>query len=114
MSKGLDALLAHYRQHERQSMLVPEMKGADGKPMRVYWQLLTPEERDELFAAGVPDDVDVVIRKAQDADGSPLFSPEDRLKMRKAARSSLVTRLSRAMLDLDGVTEEAVEDARKN
>jgi hypothetical protein len=112
--KALEALLAHYKAHERQSVVVPELKDENGQPMRVFWQLLTIQERDEMRDGDMLGDVDVVIRKAQDIEGKPLFKAEDKLKMQKAGAANVLNRLARMMLSGDAITAEAVEDARKN
>jgi hypothetical protein len=113
MSKVLEAALAHYRANETKSVLVPEWK-VDAKPVRVFWRLLTPQERDDLTVAGEIQDVDVVVKKALDKDGKRLFADGDELKLKMASSNKLMRRLAALMLDVTEVTQQGVEDAKGN
>lgn len=52
----------------------------DGKPLRVFWTPMTVSEADRLSEyRGRPEgDVYVLIEKARDAEGKPLFTLEDK------------------------------------
>jgi hypothetical protein len=104
---------AHYNLNRQQFIDVPEW-GENGTPLRVYWRLLTIEQREKLFAMQNRTDVDILIAMATDADGKPLFDKADKPELRLNADAAIITRIATRMLGADRVTEATVEQAEKN
>lgn len=109
---ALEAIIEHYKKHERQHIDVPEW-GAARKPLRIYWMLLTVSERLELLR-NAESDAHVLVAKARDGNGARMFQPGDELKIMRCADSAIVTRIANAMLGGARVSESAVEQAEKN
>lgn len=94
--RAIDAATAHYKAVKTDSILVPEWK-LDGKPLRIYWRPLNLAERAKLYNGGVLDIeayATILILKALDEKGKPLFSHDDLHFLTCDVDSSIVTRVA--------------------
>lgn len=117
MSKAIDRIIKHYKDHEKQHMDVPEWADEKGAPLRIHWRLLTPADAKELARrseAGENSDLDIFVRYALDADGRKLFDAEDKLKLERAGELHIISRVARAMVGPAKLAEARVEEALKN
>lgn len=109
--RAIDAALAHMQDLGTKHIDVPEWKIA-GAPLRVYWTPMTLKEREALFRGGdlkLTGYADVLIRKAMDEQGNPLFTLEDAPKLRGFVESGVIQRIAYAIL-----AAPTIEDAEKN
>jgi hypothetical protein len=117
MSKAIDRILKHYREHEKQYIDVPEWADEHGVPLRIHWRLLTPADAKEIqrrSEAGENSDLDIFVRYALDSDGKKMFDAEDKLKLERAGELHIISRVARAMVGPAKVIEARVEVAVKN
>lgn len=110
---AIDVIIGDYKARSKQSIDIPEW-GTDGVPMTIFWNLLTIEQRQKVFANTNRTDVDVLIMMARDGNGDPMFTKEDKPKLVVSADASIITRIALKMLGTGRVTDAAVEDAVKN
>lgn len=109
---AIEAVVADYQRRKQQHIDVPEWQ-VDGQPLRIYWDLLTIEQRKKLVATGRTD-VDVLVAMAKDSDGKPLFSLEDKPKLKLQADASIITRIAARMLGQLALSDADIEEAEKN
>lgn len=113
--KALDLILQHYKDHKRQWVDVPEWRQENGKPLRIYWDLMTVAAAEELGQADPSLDLDIFVRYARDASGQLMFADkEDKLKLRVSADQAIISRVARLMVGPARLLEEALEQAEKN
>lgn len=112
--KASDIIINHYKAHEKQWVDVPEWPDEAGKPLRIYWKLMTVAEAEAFSKADASMDLDIFVRFAQDGAGKKMFDPEDRLKMRVSADSNIISRVARLMVGPARTLEVMVDDAEKN
>jgi hypothetical protein len=112
--KAADLIITHYKAHERQWVDIPEWKDEAGKPLRVFWKLMTVAEAEAFTKSDALMDLDIFVRFAQDANGKKLFDVEDKLKLRVSADSSIISRVARLMVGPARTLDPMVEDAEKN
>lgn len=108
----IDRVKQHFHDLGRKSIEVPEW-GEPGAPLVIHWTPLTPREHRKLTA---PNDglsarllVSVLIEKAQDSAGRPLFTEADRPVFMEQADVHVVRRVAMAI-----IAEASPEDAEKN
>ncbi len=110
--RAIDRATAHFRSLGTLSLHVPEWS-EEGEEFRVYWTPLTIGERAKLFKDGASVNlatyVDLIVMKALDAQGQPLFTLEDKPRLRNTVSSDVVMRIGLEMLKAP-----SVEDAEKN
>lgn len=109
--RAIDAALAHMSEIGTRSIEVPEWQ-IDGKALVVYWTPMTLKEREVLFRGGdlkLTSYADVLIKKALDENGKPLFTLEDAPKLRGFVESGVVQKIAYAIL-----APVSIEDAEKN
>jgi hypothetical protein len=109
----IDAIVGDYKARAKQSIDVPEW-GTDGVPLTIFWNLLTIEQRQKLFANPGRTDVDVLIMMARTASDEPMFGKEDKPKLVVSADASVITRVALLMLGTGKLTDAAIDDALKN
>jgi hypothetical protein len=114
MGNAADRIIAHYKAHEKQWVDVPEWPGADGKPLRIFWKLMTVHEAEEFAKTDASTDLDIFVRFARDAENRKLFDAEDKLKLRVSADSSIISRVARLMVGPARTLSDMVDDAEKN
>ena len=113
--KALDVILHHYKDHKQQWTDVPEWKQENGKPLRIYWTLMTVAAAEELGQANAALDLDVFVRYARDSSGALMFADkEDKLKLRVSADQAIISRVARLMVGPARTLTEAIEDEEKN
>lgn len=110
----IEQITAHFKANETLFIDVPEWAGADGVPLRIYWKLLTVEQRRKLHARDDRTDVDVLIAMALDGDGKKMFTIEHKPLLLRHASAEIITRVVEAMLRLTHLTDKLIEDAEKN
>lgn len=114
-TKAIDRVKAHYRQlsDEPATIRVPEWDDETGE-FTVHFTPLTLYER-QLLTRGKPTDqemaVNVLILKAKDKDGAALFTKEDKQDLMRAAASSVIKRISQAIVDGSNMGEDEVAAA---
>lgn len=112
MAKAIDAITGHYNGIKEQFLDVPEW--GDGEaPLRIYWNRLTIESRRKLLAMG-RDEADILVGMAIDRDGTPMFTIEDKPKLRMHADEAVIRRVALAMVGDDAVLKKDVDAAEKN
>jgi hypothetical protein len=110
--RAIEAITGHYKQNQKQFIDVPEW-GSDGAPLRIYWNLLTVEQRNKLNATG-KNDVDGLVMLALDEQGNRMFDLADKPLLLTQADAGIVSRIVAAMLSSTWLTKESVDDAAKN
>lgn len=111
--RAIDAVTGHYNANADRHIDVPEWS-VDGKPLRVHWRLMTIEQRQKLFSVPDRTDVDIMVSMARDDAGQPMFTLEDKPKLKVAADAAIITRIATKMLGAERITEAQVEAAEKN
>ncbi|MDQ2084767.1 hypothetical protein RA307_31700 [Xanthobacteraceae bacterium Astr-EGSB] len=114
MGTAADIIISHYKKHARQWVDVPEWKTADGKPLRIHWQLMTVAEAEDFAKSDASMDLDIFVRYAQDKSGQKMFDAEDRLKLRLAGDAHIISRIARLMTGPARTLEDMVDGAEKN
>lgn len=109
----IDRARAHYAAHGAESLDVPEW-GDEAGPLRVYWTPVTCAERQKItnrYKDGQSQEalVYVLILKACDAKGNPLFSLDDKPALMNGVDVAVVDRIASAIL-----TAPSVDDMEKN
>ncbi len=118
--EALKAAIAHLKSLGRPHFDVPEWQvPAEGteqdgkpktKPLRIHYAPLTIVEREQILAAD-NSDVSIMIARAKDENGNPLFSVEDEPVLRRAASFHVINRIATVLFALPSLT---VEGAAKN
>lgn len=92
---------------------VPELPDADGKPLSIYYRMITLEDLATIHELDGSNwqkqSPRLVVMKACDADGKLLFAPGDVVTLREEAPPEIVNRIALAMLG-----RVSLEDAEKN
>jgi hypothetical protein len=112
--KAADLIISHYKAHEKQWVDVPEWKDEQGKALRIYWKLMTVAEAEAFSKSDAAMDLDIFIRYAQDTAGKKMFDVEDKLKLRVAGDSNIISRVARLMVGPARTLSEIVDDTEKN
>jgi hypothetical protein len=98
----IDRARAHYDSLPRKRIEVPEW-GEDGEPFVIHATPMTVAHSDKIAAKGNSNKaemfVDVLILKAQDADGNLIFSEKDRHALTRQVDRHVVARVAMAILD---------------
>ncbi|MEK9751746.1 MAG: hypothetical protein VW338_00845 [Rhodospirillaceae bacterium] len=109
----LDRARAHLADRERGRLEVPEW-GEEGRPLVVTWSPMTVRQHNKIYPPGKPvgstNAVMVVIVKAQDEAGKPLFTEADRPALEDEVDSAVVSRIANAIL----ASRQTVKEAEKN
>lgn len=109
----IDQITEHFESFGRQHIDVPEWGKPNGPPVAIYWRPMTIADRRKVTKRGQDPDismfVDVLLLKALDAEGGPMFREEDRFTLMNRAESSVITRVASAILAVP-----SIEDAEKN
>ena len=112
---AIDTILRHYEAHEKQHIDIPEWAGPDGAPLRIYWKLMTVEDAEAFTKSDAKLDLDIFVRFALDAAGARMFPDlEHKIKLRKKADNSIISRVARAMIGPAKTIGPMVEAAEKN
>lgn len=120
----LAAAMKHFAADDAFEVRVPEW-GTEAEPCILYARPWTMEDRMAVapkLRAGDPSWlVDVIVRKALDADGNKLFTVAHAPLMRKRVDPDVIERLAGEILmrggadrDTAGVSAESIEDAEGN
>lgn len=109
--RAIERLVAHYKANKSQSIMI---RLGDGEPLAIFWDLMTLERRDELFAMPGRRDVDVVIAMAKDAEGKALFDVADKPLLMLSTDAFLIKALAEKMLGADRSLDDLVKAAEKN
>ncbi len=116
--KAIERAKAHFKQlvDEPMEIRVPEWD-IDGDEFTVYATPLTLQDR-VILTRNNPNQIEmaanILILKAKDKEGKPLFGKEDKPDLMRAASSSVIKRISEAIVDGSNADEAAVEEAEKN
>ena len=112
--KPSDIIIQHYKQHERQYEDVPEWPASDGKPLRIFWKLMTVADAEDFARSTASMDLDIFVRFAQDANGRKMFDIDDKQKLRVCADSNIISRIARLMVGPARALQPMVDEAVKN
>lgn len=112
--KAADIIVAHYKAHKQQWADVPEWKVEGGKPLRIFWTLMTVAEAEEFIKTDAAMDLDIFIRFARDVNGQKMFDIEDKHNLRVSADSNIISRVARLMVGPARTLETMVDDEIKN
>jgi hypothetical protein len=104
-SKAIQAAVKHRNEVGLLWLDVPEWV-VDGKPLRVHWRLITLAEYQNL--AGQTN-ADIVIMKALDASGEPLFTVEDKPELRAHVDANVLARIADAVVSSRPKSQEQAE-----
>ena len=114
--RAIDRIIAHWK----------ATKGAKGKAvafggLEVHWRPWTLGEQDRIFGPFTNERGQVIMRpavfarmlvvKAEDADGNPLFDVAEEIELLAEADPQEVTRIGSLMMDDLNRTNEAAADA---
>lgn len=119
MSKAIERVKAHYKAlaEEPLEIRVPEWD-QDGDEFTVYSTPMTMHERQKILMGNPSDQevsVNVVILKAKDKDGNPVFTKEDKQTLMRSASSSVIKRISQAIINYSNQgAQDDVEELVKN
>ena len=98
----------HFRGREMQVIEVPEW-GDDNAPLLVYARPLTMADKNVLARGSDGNDlgvfVDVIIMKAETADGEKLFTKMDKPQFMRGVDPEVITRVASAILRTDSVED---------
>src|SRR5215471_3381114 len=113
MGVAIDAAVAHF-----EAQGVRKMKVEEWGDLEVYWRPLTLFEKRKIFPAGKSVEqtvaADVLIHKALDKDGKPLFELADRERLMRQVDQAIVDRIvGRILGSATASLSDAVEDAEK-
>lgn len=120
--RAIDIITTDYTERKVQHIDVPEWQvqnegaGPDDpktKPLRVYWNLLTIEER-KKYSGSSGGDVDWFFMMARDEKGERIFTLEDKPKLKMHADAAIITRIVAKMVGINRLTAADVEEAEKN
>lgn len=100
----LDAALAHYKALGSPSFVVPEWGD-----LRIFYQPLTIAARMPLAKA---DNLAIVVARAKDEAGAPLFDADDEQKMKRAVSAQIVDRIADELFGLPAVRRRPVADTK--
>lgn len=110
MPSIIDRVTAHYEK-EPEKIEVPEWPDENGTPTVIYAKPLTLSERQKLKKIS-DDDIELaaalLIMKAKDSKGEPLFTLDDKQKLMRNADSKVIVRISSRILGSE------VKDAEGN
>ena len=114
--KMIDRAKAHYKRlaDEPQEIRVPEWDDETGECI-IYATPLTLAERVRLdkHSSNQPEmAVEMVILKAKDRDGNPLFTREDKIPLMRATDEKVIARIAQHIARAD--IQAMVEEAEKN
>lgn len=110
--RAIDAALAHMSKLGTRSIEVPEWTADGDTPFKVYWKPMTLAERERIFRGGelkLTGYADVLVKKALDEQGEPMFTLEDAPKLRNSVESGVVQRIALQILQA-----AKIEDLEKN
>ena len=122
----IEQVAAHYNANKQQHIDVPEwgvdveQAGPDGtprtvrQPLRIYWQLLTVDRRQQVFSQSEHHDVDILVAMAEDQNGKKLFGIGDKPQLKLAADAVVITRVVMKMIGSARLTDAMVDAAEKN
>ena len=104
---------AHLESLSDQVLEVPEW-GEDGQALRIHFRPLTLHERQQLYPYASKGDLSylarVIILKARDEAGAPLFGKEDRTLLQFHAVAAVVERVANVLLGAETVAGEKAVD----
>jgi hypothetical protein len=99
----LDRVKAHAESLGRKQVEVPEWIDDDGNPTIIYCKPIVMFEMRKWWAGINKDDVsifvDIIIAKAEDAEGQKMFTLEDKQPLLRKAEYSVLARVAGEMID---------------
>ncbi|MGL4406021.1 MAG: hypothetical protein ACRCT6_09690 [Notoacmeibacter sp.] len=111
----IDRAKAHYKAlaNEPKRIEIPEW-GEDGEPAVVFVTPITLAERNKMKRVENGNELaaEILIMKAQDKDGNPVFKKEDKIELMRFTDSRVVGRVITAIVGDDDNT--VMDDMEKN
>ena len=113
MGDMMSRLEARWQARGRTVIEIPELPDEHGQPTRWYAKPFTILDSKGLspYLEASDDDgyVEVIIRKAEDADGEPLFDKGDKPKLKRILEAAIVKRVA-----IEIIASTDLEHAEKN
>lgn len=115
--KAIERAKAHFKSlvEEPKTIRVPEWEDEGGEEFIIYSTPLTLQERARLYKHSSNQfemGVEVLIMKAKDKAGNPLFTKEDKQDMMRNVDANVVARISKHIVGISD--DEMLEEAEKN
>ena len=108
----MDRVRGHFSSKEHRIIEAPEW-GSGTSPLMIYCTPVTLLEKNKLYKLSKNDDlsfmVDLLIMKAKDASGQPIFSLADRPELMRCADPDVIARISEQIMQTD-----SMQQAEKN
>jgi len=113
MSEILRRAIEHFDSQKGKTISVPEWGDGPGRPLVIHYDPLTMRERRKVFTKAAANDlgamVDVLILKAKDATGNPLFGEEHRHQLMTAVDPVVIVRIGQEMLQASEFTPDTAQ-----
>ena len=99
----IDIAVAHYQKltSAPKKITVEEWRGDDGEPVVIYATPLTVKERIEIQKWAKDDleiAVEVIIKKAQDSNGKPVFTRANKHDLLRSVDGGVLAKIAREMI----------------
>ena len=112
MSKAIDFVKDHFNDYQTRKIVVPEWKDENKKPLEIFVEPITLEQKKKILAKTRIDEVEALayalIWLAKDKDGNNHFTLEDKFTLMKKADPDVVARVAG-----DCMTVPTYEEAKK-
>tara|TARA_A100000172_G_scaffold79225_1_gene65838 strand:- start:1112 stop:1450 length:339 start_codon:yes stop_codon:yes gene_type:complete len=99
----IERVKAHAEGLGRKQVEVPEWQDDDGNPTVIYCKPIVMYEMRKWWSGINKDDmsvfVDIIIAKAEDAEGQKMFTLEDKQPLLRKAEYSVLARVAGEMID---------------
>jgi hypothetical protein len=105
----LERAKAHFDQQEIIEIEIPEWEDEQGNPTVIYSKPFTLGDRKKLYKFAKEDDMEFLVRlvimKALDQAGSPVFDIGDKITLMNSVDPKIITRIANAMTSSKSVEE---------
>ena len=118
--KAIEMATSHLRRliDENKTIPVKEWVDENNKPLEIYYAPLSLWERDKVEEKSNESElrmaVHVVIMKAKDKNGNPLFTEDDFDTLYRGAESQVVAKIAKTILGTQREPEPIIKDMEKN
>ena len=106
----MDKIKAHFDAKETKIIEVPEW-GDDSAPLYIYATPLTLAQKNKLYKMAKDDDlglmVEVLIMKAKDKSGEPLFGREDKPELMRSCDPDVLIRVASSIMETSDNSDSA-------
>lgn len=112
MTNLIDRAKAHYKQLSGEPECIEVAEWGEGEsPAKIYYTPFTLSERMRLgkFSDGHELAAEILILKARDESGAPLFTREHKIELMKFVDSAVIARVAKAIMGSDEAGTEEIE-----